>query len=114
MSPRRANANAAVERSAPIFAALGDRTRLHVLASLSSRGPMSITALSEGTEVSRQALTKHLNVLADAGLVRDFRRGREHVWELKTDQIDEARRILEVISRNWDEALERLRAMVED
>ena len=64
--------------------------------------------------MTRQAVTKHLNVLADAGLVRGFRRGREHVWELRPDQLEEARRVLDLISRRWDEALERLRALVEE
>ena len=112
MSPRPANA--ALKRSAPIFAALGDTTRLRVVSRLSSEGPLSITQLTEGADVTRQAVTKHLNVLATAGLVRDFHQGREHVWELKTQQIEEARRALDVISRQWDAALERLRAMVEE
>jgi DNA-binding transcriptional ArsR family regulator len=111
MSPRPANA--ALVRSAPVFAALGDLTRLHVVSRLSSDGPKSITELAEGAEVTRQAVTKHLNVLSDAGLVRGFRRGREHVWELRKNQIEEARKILDLISTRWDEALERLRAMVE-
>ena len=75
---------------------------------------MSITQLTEGSEVSRQAVTKHLNVLAEAGLVRDFRQGRERVWELRTQQLEEARRVLDLISNQWDEALERLRVMVEE
>jgi DNA-binding transcriptional ArsR family regulator len=112
MSPRPANR--ALQHSAPIFAALGDPTRLHVVARLAGGGPMSITQLTEGSEVTRQAVTKHLNVLADAGLVRDFRQGRERVWELKPDQLEEARRALDLISRRWDEALERLRALVEE
>ena len=97
-----------------IFAALGDTTRLHVVSRLAGGGPMSITQLADGSSVTRQAVTKHLNVLADAGLVRDFRRGRERMWELKTSQLDEARRILDLISARWDDALERLRAIVEE
>lgn len=112
MSARRGSA--ALKRSAPTFAALGDATRLHVVSRLSGEGPLSITELTEGSEVTRQAVTKHLTVLAAAGLVRDFRQGRQHVWELQTRQLDEARRALESISRRWDEALERLRAMVEE
>src|SRR5436309_11261310 len=108
MSARRPNA--ALHQSAPIFAALGDTTRLHVVSRLAGGGPMSITQLADGSSVTRQAVTKHLNVLADAGLVRDFRRGRERMWELKTSQLDEARRILDLISARWDDALERLRA----
>jgi DNA-binding transcriptional ArsR family regulator len=111
MSPRPAEA--VLDRSAPIFAALGDGTRLRVVARLSGKGPMSITQITEGSDVSRQAVTKHLTVLANAGLVRDFRQGRERVWELKTQQLDEARRALDLISDRWDQALERLRALVE-
>ena len=111
MSKRRAEA---LKSSAPLFAALGDETRLHVVARLSGGGPMSITQLTEGTHVSRQAVTKHLGVLADAGLVRDFRRGRERVWELRTRQLELARRALDQISAQWDRALDRLRAMVEE
>jgi DNA-binding transcriptional ArsR family regulator len=112
MSPRPTSA--ALQRSAPIFAALGDATRLHVVSRLCGSGPMSITQLTEGTAVTRQAVTKHLTVLADAGLVIDFRQGRERVWELRTQRLEEARRVLDVISRRWDEALERLKAMVEE
>jgi DNA-binding transcriptional ArsR family regulator len=107
-------ANAALQRSAPVFAALGDPTRLHVVARLSGGGPMSITELTEGADVSRQAVTKHLSILADAGIVRDFRKGRERVWELRKRQLEEAQRVLDAISKRWDDALERLRAMVEE
>jgi DNA-binding transcriptional ArsR family regulator len=106
--------SAALKRAAPIFAALGDATRLHVVSRLSSGGPMSITQLTEGSDVTRQAVTKHLTVLADAGLVRDFRQGRERMWELRTQQLEEARRVLNLVSERWDQALERLRALVED
>ena len=75
---------------------------------------MSIKQLSEGADVSRQAVTKHLNVLADAGIVRDFRQGRERVYELRTRQLEEARRILDSISARWDDALERLKTLVEE
>jgi DNA-binding transcriptional ArsR family regulator len=111
MSPR---SDAALRRSAPIFAALGDPTRLHVVSRLSGGGPMSITQLTEGLEVTRQAVTKHLTVLSNAGLVHDFWQGRERVWELETGQLEEARRALDLISNRWDEALERLRARLEE
>ena len=112
MSPRQNNA--ALRRSAPIFFALGDAVRLHVVSRLSAEGPLSITELTAGSEVTRQAVTKHLNVLATAGVVHDFRQGRERVWELKTQRLEEARRTLDMISRRWDEALERLRDLVEE
>ncbi|HEX7190417.1 MAG TPA: metalloregulator ArsR/SmtB family transcription factor [Thermoanaerobaculia bacterium] len=111
MSTRRANA---LEDSAPIFAALGDATRLHVVARLARGGPMSITQLTEGSDVTRQAVTKHLTVLAEAGLVVDFRRGRERVWELRKRRLEEAGKILDQISQRWDEALVRLQAMLEE
>src|ERR1043166_2413925 len=102
MSPRRSNA---LEASAPVFAALGDATRLQVVARLARGGPMSIWQLTEGEEVTRQAVTKHLNVLADAGLVTDFKRGRERVWQLRKQRLEEAGRILDEISQRWDDAL---------
>jgi DNA-binding transcriptional ArsR family regulator len=111
MSASRSNG---LEASAPIFAALGDATRLHVVARLAQGGPMSITQLTEGTEVTRQAVTKHLTVLSEAGLAVDFKRGRERVWELRKQRLDDAGRILDEISQRWDDAIGRLKAMVEE
>jgi DNA-binding transcriptional ArsR family regulator len=85
-----------------------------VVSRLSTEGPLSITELTEGAEVTRQAVTKHLEVLASAGLVVDFREGRERRWKLRAAQFEAARRALDVISKRWDEALERLRALVEE
>jgi DNA-binding transcriptional ArsR family regulator len=102
------------KREAPLFAALGDETRLRVVARLCEEGPLSIAKLTEGADVSRQAVTKHLQVLASAGLVRGARDGRENVWELRPKRLTEAQRMLSVISREWDDTLERLRAFVED
>jgi len=99
---------------APMFAALGDEMRLRLIAVLCVGGAMSITQLTAGTDITRQAVTKHLNVLAAAGLVRDVKVGRERLWEFEPAQLDEARRTLEMIGRQWDEALERLRAAVEE
>jgi len=103
----------ALKRSAPVFAALGDATRLHVVSRLAKEGPLSISALADGAEVSRQAVKKHLDVLSSAGVVHDFFEGREHVWELRTRRLEEARRALDYVSQQWDAALERLRALVE-
>ncbi len=100
--------------AAPLFAALGDETRLAVVDRLCASGPLSITRLTTGSAVTRQAITKHLHVLADAGLVHDVQRGRERIWELDTDRLDEARRCLNQIAQQWDEALERLKRFVED
>ena len=74
-----------LREQAPIFAALGDETRLRIVLRLADEGPQSITRLTEGTAVTRQAITKHLVVLADAGIVRGKKRGREHLWEVELD-----------------------------
>ena len=111
---RRRSAAAAFGEAAPVFAALGEATRLRLVAKLCAHGPLSIARLTEGTDVTRQAITKHLHVLAEAGLVRDTRLGRERIFELDVARLAAARRCLEEISSKWDEALERLRALVEE
>lgn len=100
-------------RFAPIFAALGDETRLRLIAVLCAGGAVSIAQLTSGTDITRQAVTKHLHVLADAGLVHDIKVGREHRWEFEPTQLQEARRSLEVIAQQWDHALNRLKLAVE-
>jgi DNA-binding transcriptional ArsR family regulator len=92
---------------------LGDEMRLRLVAALCVGGAMSITQLTLGTEISRQAITKHLSVLASAGLVRDLRVGRERLWEFEPAQLDEARRMLEFIGQQWDHALSKLKLVVE-
>ena len=99
--------------AAPVFAALGDNTRLHIVARLCGDGPLSIVQLADTAAVSRQAVTKHLHALDMAGLARSSRAGRECIWELQTKRLSEARRYLDQISQDWDAALERLRAFVE-
>jgi DNA-binding transcriptional ArsR family regulator len=99
---------------AGLFAALGDETRLGLVHRLSGGGPMSITRLTEGSRVTRQAVTKHLRVMEGSGLVRSTRQGRESVWQLDRRRLKDARRYLDVISRQWDDALDRLRTFVED
>jgi DNA-binding transcriptional ArsR family regulator len=99
--------------AAPLFAALGDGTRLKLLVRLSSGGPLSIARLCTRSPVSRQAVTKHLEVLARAGLVHSFRRGRERIWELTPTRLADAHHVLDGISRQWDDALGRLRKFVE-
>jgi DNA-binding transcriptional ArsR family regulator len=98
---------------APVFAALGDEMRLRLVAALCVGGAMSITQLTSGTEISRQAITKHLSVLAAAGLVRDVKVGRERLWEFEPLQLDEARGALAVIGQQWDHALSKLKLAVE-
>lgn len=99
--------------SAPLFAALGDENRLRLVARLCGDGPMSISRLTKGSAVTRQAITKHLHVMEKAGLVHSRRRGRESVWQLDERHLEAARRHLEQISAQWDQALGRLRALVE-
>ncbi len=113
MSAARLLAAAQVRDAAPLFAALGDETRIRLLTRLSSSGPESITRLSARSDMSRQAITKHLTVLARAGLVRDRRRGRERIWELEQGRLAVAREYIERILRQWDDALDRLKAFVE-
>jgi DNA-binding transcriptional ArsR family regulator len=105
---------AALAAAAPVFAALGDPTRLHVIARLCDDGPLSIARLTQGTQVSRQAITKHLHALAHAGIVRSKRAGRERIWELEPKRLAVARSSLEHISTRWDAAIDRLRALVEN
>jgi DNA-binding transcriptional ArsR family regulator len=114
MSTASAIAGRQVRDAAPLFAALGDETRLRLIMRLSSGGPGSITHLSAKSDVSRQAITKHLRVLADAGLVRSTRKGREQVWDLEPKRLADAHEHLDKISKQWDDALDRLRKFVED
>src|SRR5438132_13654189 len=83
-----------INQAAPLFAALGDEIRLGLVARLSGGQPLSITRLTAGTEVTRQAITRHLEVLSDAGLVRGTRHGRERLWELDQSRLDLARRCI--------------------
>jgi len=100
--------------SAPLFAALGDETRLRLVSRLCDGGPLSIARLTDGADVTRQAITKHLRVMENVGLVRATRHGRESLWELEPERLVDARRSLDSISAQWDAALERLRKFVED
>jgi DNA-binding transcriptional ArsR family regulator len=110
---RRSTTRRGLEQSALIFAALGDQTRLLLVARLSAEGPQSINRLTQGGFVTRQAVTKHLQVLANAGLAGSSRRGRESVWELEPEPLAAARRCLDGISGQWDAALDRLKRFVE-
>ena len=111
-------ASRALQGCAPIFSALGDETRLRLVARLCEGGPQSIHGLTAGSAVTRQAITKHLLVLSDAGLVRGTRQGRESRWALEPEPLDVARRHLDLIGEQWThrlQALERhLQSMPED
>lgn len=98
----------------PLFAALGDEIRLRLVVRLCEQGAGSISKLTAGTGVTRQAITKHLRVMQNSGLVRSARRGRERIWQLNQQRLQEARRHLDLISKQWDDALARLRKFVED
>jgi DNA-binding transcriptional ArsR family regulator len=99
--------------AAVVFAALGDDTRLHLVARLSAGGPQSIAALTDSVDVTRQAVTKHLVALEEAGLVRSSKDGRERIWELEPRRLTDAQQYLDQISNQWDRAMDRLRAFVE-
>jgi DNA-binding transcriptional ArsR family regulator len=114
MSKARLTVAPRVPDAAPLFAALGDETRLRLIIRLSSGGPGSITHLSARSAVSRQAISKHLRVLSDVGLVRSTRRGRERVWDLEPKRLADAHEYLDRISQQWDEALDRLKKFVEE
>jgi len=98
---------------AGVFAALGDETRLRLVAVLCVGGAVSIAQLTATTDITRQAVTKHLHVLADAGLVHHVKVGRERLWQFDPQQLDEARRSLDLIAQQWDQALGRLKASLE-
>jgi len=113
MPRRAASRDSPIVRALPVFAALGDETRLALVTRLCAGGPQSITRLSEGARVSRQAITKHLVVLERAGLARRERSGRDRLWTLQTQRLAEVHHALEQISRDWDGALGRLKDFVE-
>jgi len=97
-----------------MFAALGDATRLRLVARLCDAGPQSTMRLARGAQVSRQAISKHLAVLEAAGLARGARMGREHIWELERRRLAQVQSWLNQISREWDTAIDRLRIFVEN
>jgi len=113
LSKTKGAAALAPEKLASVFAALGDPTRLKLVAVLCAGGAFSIAQLTTGTEISRQAVTKHLQVLAEAGVVGDLKQGRERLWQLEPHAIDEARQALEIIGREWELRLGRLKAFAE-
>lgn len=111
--PRSQLTPARLAQVAPVFTALGDETRLYIVSRLCREGPLSISTLAAGTSLSRQAVTKHLRVLSNAGLAQSGRSGREQLWQIEARRLGEVRRLLERIAAQWDEALGRLTAYVE-
>lgn len=101
-------------KPASVFAALGDHTRLSLVAKLSRGRPSSISQLTQGSRLTRQAITKHLRVLERAGIVHSVRTGRENLFEFNPQPIEELKSYLNLVSRQWDQALARLKSFVED
>lgn len=110
----RSAATGAFRAHAPVFAALGDETRLSLLAKLSSGQRFSISKLTKSSKMTRQAITKHLQVLERVKIVHGVRSGRESVFEFDPRPIEEAKAYLELVSAQWDQALARLKSLVED
>jgi len=114
MSRRRASAKARLPERAAIFAALGDETRLQLLGKLAEGEAQSISRLAAGSPLTRQAVTKHLGVLEQAGLVRRKRAGRESLYAMRPEPLRDAFSYLDDVSRAWDDALARLKSFVEE
>jgi len=114
MSQKRRSTVAAKRHArAPVFAALGDETRLALMAKLATGRPYSISQLTKGSRLSRQAIRKHLRVLERAGIVQGVRQGREHRFEFDPRPIEGIREYLDFVSEQWDQALGRLKSFVE-
>jgi DNA-binding transcriptional ArsR family regulator len=99
---------------APLFDALGDANRLRIIVRLCDLGPSSTSQVTSVIPVTRQAASKHLQLLETAGLVTSSRRGRERVWTVRTEPLARASDYLTQLSRRWDAAVDRLRAFVEE
>ena len=113
MSRRNSSAAFKIEHQAHIFAALGDPTRLSLVAKLNDGKSHSISSLTDGSKITRQAITKHLTVLEDVGLVLKFKTGRESLYELDTKPLESLQHYLEVIAAEWDKSLNNLKKFVE-
>lgn len=113
MSASPARCEAELQDRASVFAALGDATRLSLVATLSVGPAQSITRLAEGTRLTRQAVTKHLRVLEAAGVVHSARAGRESRFALSPEPLEKASAYLAQVSDQWEQALVRLKAFVE-
>jgi DNA-binding transcriptional ArsR family regulator len=98
---------------APLFAALGDETRLGLVAKLCRGRPYSISQLTKGSKLTRQAITKHLRALESVGIVHSVRAGRESLFEFDPQPMEGVKEYLDLVSEHWDQALARLKALVE-
>jgi DNA-binding transcriptional ArsR family regulator len=114
MSRRKHSALAAKwQARAPVFAALGDETRLSLVAKLCAGQPRSISQLTAGTRLTRQAITKHLRVLESAGIVHGVRTGRESLFEFDPQPMEQIKSYIDRVSEQWDQSLSRLKLFVE-
>lgn len=111
--PSRSRLTAKRQAHASVFAALGDATRLSLVAKLCRGQPRSISQLTEGSRLTRQAITKHLRMLERAEIVHSVRTGRESLFELDPEPMEEIKKYLDLISAQWDQALARLKSFVE-
>jgi len=114
MSHKRHSVAVQRHARAPVFAALGDETRLALVAKLCGRQLYSISQLTQGSRLTRQAITKHLRVLESAGIVHSVRAGRESRFEFDPEPIEGIKEYLDFVSAQWDQALSRLKSFVED
>jgi DNA-binding transcriptional ArsR family regulator len=110
----RSGRTARRQAPAPVFAALGDETRLSLVAQLCGGEARSISQLAGGSRLTRQAVTKHLRVLERVRIVRSIRTGRESLFRFQPEPIEGLREYLNLVSEQWDQALGRLKAFVED
>ncbi|MFI5096238.1 MAG: helix-turn-helix domain-containing protein [Candidatus Acidiferrum sp.] len=114
MSHKRHSGRTAKRRPrAIVFAALGDETRLWLIARLCGGQPHSISQLTRGSRLTRQAITKHLRVLETAGIVHSLRAGRESQFQFDPQPLQEMKDYLDLVSKRWDHALSRLKSLVE-
>lgn len=113
MSPKCHSDKARWQAHALVFAALGDKTRLSLVAKLSDGRRRSISQMTAGSKLTRQAITKHLRVLESAGMVHRSRMGRETLFEFSPRPIEGIEQYLDLVSQQWDQALSRLKSFVE-
>jgi DNA-binding transcriptional ArsR family regulator len=109
----RSSAAAKRQSHAPVFAALGDDTRLSLVTRLSGGQPHSISQLTQGSRLTRQAITKHLRVLESVGIVHSVRAGRESLYNFDPEPIERIEQYLDLVSKQWDRALDRLKSFIE-
>lgn len=111
---RKQNTALKLQQHADMFAALGDPIRLRLVSKLVGGVPHSISQLTEGTKITRQAVTKHLHVLENVGVVHSIKEGRESLYELDPKPLESMQEYLKVISEEWDQTLNRLKQFVEN